>query len=171
MYTKSLRGMSTASSLTGAMALAGCGVAGPATLTVPTGMSASTAAGVKVESTEDTIASLLPDPGREFAPVSARSRTDEFHITAISSDDNNGFHMSYMVAGQERTVHFEADDYGTPEYSDETYTKTEDGGEFWLDAPLGSFANENENQGSPYIEYHDLYSTRDIIAGLNNRPI
>ena len=92
MYPHVLRGLSTATSLAAAISLIGCGggssgVTTPVEppLNIPTGMTASSAAGVKARGQGDTIASLLPETGQQFAPVSARSRIDEFHVTAISS--------------------------------------------------------------------------------------
>lgn len=175
MYPQIQRGISIAATLTGAIALAGCGgggggMAGPATLTIPTGMSASTAAGVTARSGDDTIALLLPDSGREFAPVSARAAKDEFHVTAISSDGNNGFRVTYVVAGRERAVHFEADDYGADTGSPfDYYAETEDGGRFWLYSQFGGFSGEDRNQGSPYFDYHDVHNSGVGGYGTSNR--
>ena len=186
MNSQVLRDLPIAVTLTGAIVLQGCGGGGgsmtgtvtpvepptetqPATLAIPTGMNMSTAPGVTARSAGDTIAALLPQPGRQFAPVSARSRMDEFHVKAIASDGNNGFRVTYVVAGQERTVHFEADGYDTPDYRYEFHAETEDGGRFWLDAPLRSFSGEEKNQGSPHFEYHDFYGTGVDGYGTRNR--
>ena len=80
-------------------------------------MTASAGAPIHAQDADDTIAMLLPDSTRQFAPVSSRARTDEFHVKAFASDGNNGFVVTYVVAGQEYTVHFEANDYGTPRVS------------------------------------------------------
>lgn len=187
MNPQVLRVLPIAVTLTGAIALQGCGGGGgsmtgtvtpvepptetqPATLAIPTGMNASTAPGVTARSPGDTIAALLAQPGRQFAPVSARSRMDEFHVKAIASDGNNGFRVIYVVAGRERTVHFEADDFGAdPRNLYDFHVETEDGGRFWLDAPLGSFSDETKNQGSPHFEYHDFYGTGVSGYGTRNR--
>ena len=192
MNLRVLRGLSTAATLAGAAALFGCGGGGsggsgsmtgtvtpvdppqmpepPApTLAIPVGMTASPASGVTARSAGDTIAALLPQPGRQFAPVSARSRMDEFHVKTIASDGNNGFRVTYVVAGQERAVHFEASDYGTPDYQYDYYAETDDGGRFWLDSPFGSFSEEDKNQGSPYFEYLDIYGSGVDSYGTRNR--
>ena len=189
MNSNVTRGLSTAATLAGAVALFGCGGGGhgmsdttppvepplrpepPArTLTVPTGMTASSAPGVTAQNAGDTIAALLPRPGQKFAPVSARSRTDEFHVKAISSDGNNGFRVTYVVAGQERTVHFEADDYGARTGSPaDYYAETADGGRFWLNAFFRSFSQEAKNQGSPDFEYLDIYGSGVSGYGTLNR--
>ena len=123
------RSLATAASLAAAISLLGCGGGSstsdattpvepaptpesPApTLTVPTGMTASAVSGVQARNARDTIETLLPRPAIRFAPVSARSRTDEFHVTSISSDGNNGFSVTFVLRGQESTVHFKADDF------------------------------------------------------------
>ena len=187
MYPKNRRALPIAVALIGAVALHGCGGGGgsmtgivtpvpppveprPATLTIPTGMTASTAPGVTARGVDDTIASLLPDSGREFAPVSARATMDEFHVTAISSDGNNGFRVTYVVAGQERTVHFEADDLGADSGSSfEYYAETQDGGRFWLYSQFGGFSGEDRNQGSAYFDYHDVHNSGVYGYGTSNR--
>ncbi|MCY4453454.1 MAG: transferrin-binding protein-like solute binding protein [Immundisolibacterales bacterium] len=175
MQTNVLRGLYLAATFTGAFALEGCGGGGggmsgaippverptepdPATLTIPTGMHASTAPGVTARGAGDSIASLLPQPGRRFAPVSARSRTDEFHVTAISSDGNNGFRVTYVVGGRARTVHFEAGDYEAGGFSGDYYKETQDGGRFWLDSAFGAFSESERNRGSGRFEYVEMMS-------------
>ena len=190
MFHQILRGLSITATIAGAIALFGCGggsgggMAGttppvdpppatetpPARLTIPTGMTASAAPGIAARSDGDTIAALIPLPGQAFAPVSARSRMDEFHVKTISSDGNNGFVVTYVVAGRERTVHFEADDYGARAGNpSDYYTETPDGGRFWLNALFGSFSNEEKNQGSPYFEYLDIYGSGVDGYGTRNR--
>ena len=189
MNSHTLRGLSISAVMAGAVALNGCGGSGGGsmsgtmtpvdppqppeppspTLTVPTGMTASSAPGVTARSAGDTIAALLPRPDRAFAPVSAKSRIDEFHVKAISSDGNDGFRVTYVVAGRERTVHFEADDYGTADFQTDYYTETEDGGRFWLNSLFGSFSEEDKNEGSPYFEYLDIYGSGVNSNGARNR--
>ena len=185
MHPHALRTLSIAAAFAGT-ALAGCGGGGgmtgtgtpveppterePASLAIPAGMSASAAPGVTAQSTGDTIASLLPDPGRQFAPVSARSRMDEFRVTAISSDGDNGFRVTYVVDGQEREVHFQADDFGAdPRSSRDYHTENEEGARFWLYSPFGSFNEDEKNQGSPNFEYLDVYSSGVGGYGTSNR--
>ena len=189
MNSHTLRGLSITAVMAGAVALNGCGGSGGGsmsgtmtpvdppqppeppspTLTVPTGMTASSALGVTARSAGDTIAALLPRPDRAFAPVSAKSRMDEFHVKTISSDGNDGFRVTYVVAGRERTVHFEADDYGTADFQTNYYTETEDGGRFWLNSQFGSFSEEDKNEGSPYFEYLDIYGSGSSGSDPQNR--
>ena len=79
------------------------------TLVVPAHMAVSDAAPVRAGSAADTLGALLPDSANQFAPVSARSRTDEIHVKTIASDGNSGFVVTYVIAGEERSVHLEAD--------------------------------------------------------------
>ena len=189
MNSHTLRGLSIVAVMAGAVALNGCGGSGGSslsgtmtpvdppqppeppspTLTVPTGMTASSAPGVTARSAGDTIAALLPRPGRAFAPVSTRSRMDEFHVKTISSDGNNGFVVTYVVAGRERTVHFEADDYGTADFKFDFYTETEDGGRFWLNSPFDSFSEVDKNEGSPYFEYLEIFGSGVSGSEPHNR--
>ena len=189
MNLRVLRGLSTAATLAGATALFGCGGGGsgsmtgtvtpvdppqmpepPApTLAIPAGMTASTASGVTARSAGDTIAALLPQPGRQFAPVSARSRMDEFHVKTISSDGNDGFRVTYVLGGQERTVHFEAAEYGTPDYPSDYFTETDDGARFWLNDTFRSFRGEEKNRGTPDFRYLDVYGSGGYGYGTDNR--
>ena len=149
--------------------LSGCGGGGSdgmmsdtaePTLTIPRGMTASAEAPIHAQDADDTIAMLLPDSTRQFAPVSSRAWTDEFHVKVFASDGNNGFVVTYVVAGRERTVRFEASDYDTPENPGNFYyTETADGGKFFLGAHFASFDGEEKNQGSPYFEYLDIYNS------------
>ena len=179
------KGLSTAACVAGAVSLAGCGGGGAASikpdmmtgtmtpttpaLSVPTGMTVSSATPIYARSSNDTIATLLPDATQRFAPVSARSRSDGFHVKSIASDGSNGFVVTYVVAGTERRVHFEADDYATPEGQNQYYTQTEDGARFWLGYRYGSFTGEEKNQGSPYFEYMDVYDSGVNTSDTWNR--
>ena len=186
MNPRALRILTISASMACAVALLGCGGGGGGTadtmkpvdpppeppgpsLTVPTGMSASTAAGVQASGAGDTIATLLPDASREFAPVSARSLSDEFHVKSISSDGNDGFRVTYAIAGRERTVHFAAEDYGTSQYPWDFYKETPDGGRFWLWSRFGSFSGADKNQGSPRFRYFDIYGSSVSGYGRHNR--
>ena len=179
-----LRSVSTGACVAGAVTLVGCGGGGsasgrpdtdtmrpavPQSLTVPTAMTASPAAPVHAENDDDTIAMLLPNAARQFAPVSARSRSDEFHVKTIASDGNDGFVVTYVVAGQERTVHFEADEYGTSRAPHDYYTETEDGAQFWLNSRYGSFAGDEKNEGSPWFQYLDIYGSGVATDNARNR--
>ncbi len=112
---------------------------------------------------DDTLAALLPDETRRFAPLttaierdSAASTTEtgESHVKTISSDGNNGFHVTYVVDGEERTVHFEAADYNRGSYSTEV-----EGVQYWFWSVTGAFDGTNKNRGSSLYRYMDLNST------------
>ena len=94
----------------------------------PDGISVSPGAAVYADSSDDTLANLLPDGNVTFAPLSAalvfdwgrnQVRTTETggaYLKSISSDGANGFRMTYVIDGRESSVHFGADDRGD-EYS------------------------------------------------------
>ena len=168
MKQNMLHGPSLAALLTVALTVSGCGGGGgtsntmaPAdpttptpTLAVPTGMSASTESGVQAQNANHTIANLLPRPESRFAPVSARSRTDEFHVTSISSDGDNGFHVTFVLGGVESTVHFEDGDFGaSPSFATDYFVETPDGARFWLNGIFRAFSEEDRTQGPPGFEY------------------
>ena len=117
------------------LGLAGCGggssmttMEEPEPLTIPDGFAASSATPVTATSTTDTMAELLPNPANLFVPLmsmfsgdpSAQSPSSELtgdiRVKTVSSDGNNGFHVTYEVGGEESTIHFEADDYREGEY-------------------------------------------------------
>ncbi|MDE0342231.1 MAG: transferrin-binding protein-like solute binding protein [Deltaproteobacteria bacterium] len=92
------------------------------------GIAVSPGAAVYADSSDDTLANLLPDGDVAFAPLSAalvfdwarnQVRTTETggaYLKSISSDGANGFQMTYVIDGRESSVHFGADDRGD-EYS------------------------------------------------------
>ena len=88
-----------------------------------TGSTRSTGTPVYASTTGDTLDALLPDPSNQFAPQSAvieqvysspRSAllSGDAYIKAISSDGAGGFHVTYVLGDDERSIHFEAADYG-----------------------------------------------------------
>ena len=92
------------------------------------GIAVSTGAAAYADSSEDTLANLLPDGDTAFAPLTAALVFDwsqnEVRATesggawlkSISSDGANGFRMTYVIDGRESSVHFGADERGD-EYS------------------------------------------------------
>ena len=92
-----------------------------------------------------------------------------FHVNAIASDGNNGFIVTYVIGGEERTVHFEADGYGTSDYQYDYYTETEDGVRFWLNSRYGSFTGEEKNQGSADFQYLDVYGSGFSVPGEDSQ--
>ena len=93
------------------------------------GVAVSPGAAVYADSSDDTLANLLPDGDVAFAPLSAalvfdwdrnQVRTTETggaYLKSISSDGANGFRMTYVIDGREASVHFGADDHRDDEYS------------------------------------------------------
>ena len=96
---------------------------------IPTGLSRSTETpvfsteeGERLDSeTDPGLAQLLPDSDVRFPALSSTlglnyrdsrvSLSDNAHVRAISSDGQGGFHVTYVISGQERTVHFESSEY------------------------------------------------------------
>ena len=95
----------------------GTGMTDDPTLTVRDGLAQSAATPVHAGSANDTLATLLPDATNQFAPLTSTLRRDwgesttapanDSHIKTIASDGSNGFHVTYVVGGEERMIHFE----------------------------------------------------------------
>ena len=96
------------------------------TLTVRDGLAQSAATPVHAGSANDTLATLLPDATNQFAPLTSTLRRDwgesttapanDSHIKTIASDGSNGFHVTYVVGGDERMIHFAEADYVAEDY-------------------------------------------------------
>ena len=134
----------------------------PAPLDPPQGLTQSTAAPVTSGSATDTLAALLPDSTNQFAPLSASierdfgastATTDDSYIKTISSDGNNGFHVTYVVGGEEQSVHFEEDDYDSAGYG---YFKEVTGVDYWFGSLTDSYHGAEKNRGTPRWSYVDL---------------
>ena len=155
-----------------AAAISGCGGGGgtmtggggmpPAPLDPSQGLTQSTAAPVNSSSAGDTLAALLPDSTNQFAPLSASierdmgastATTDDSYIKAISSDGNNGFHVTHVVGDEEQSVHFEEDDYVSANYA---YFKEVDGVDYWFGSSTDSYHGAEKNRGTPRWSYVDL---------------
>ena len=168
-------------------ALAGCGGGGsmttmeePEPLTIPDGFAASSATPVTATSTTDTMAELLPNPANLFVPLmamfsgdpSAQSPSSELtgdvRVKTVSSDGNNGFHVTYEVGGEESTIHFEADDYNEGQYF---YGKTVDGILYFLGTWTDSFEGPDKNQGARNFAYFDVnnFGQYDEATGATDR--
>ena len=92
------------------------------------GIAVSPGAAVYADSSDDTLANLLPDGDTAFAPLSASlvfdwgnnqlraTESGGAYLKSISSDGANGFRMTYVIDGRESSVHFGANDRGD-EYS------------------------------------------------------
>lgn len=130
----------------------------------------SEAPAVYAKSEADAIARKLPDPTTEFAPFSAAMKQDltantveqatEFRIVTISSDGDNGFHVTYRIGDVDRSVHFTKDD--TTGFG--TYSKEIDDRRFRLWDKLEAFGTHNlgesrvaehKDRGSPFLQYVD----------------
>ena len=156
----------------------------PAPLTPATGLTASdhTPAPDYASSSNHTMAELLPDPTNSFAPITSSLRmdydndvasiTDSFHVKSISSDGNNGFHITYVIGGLEKTIHFSESDYRT---SNRDYrTSDENGVTFTLWSYTDSIRGSDKNRGSSEFAYFDAFGNylADIDAtGADGRAL
>ena len=156
-----------------AAAISGCGGGGGTTMDTgsgmtggggmpldpPEGLTQSQATPVNSSSATDTLATLLPDSTNQFAPLSASIERDyaastvttsDSYIKMISSDGNNGFHVTYVVGGEERMIHFEEADYITEQYN---YVTEVDGVQYFLWSYTDSYHGAEKNMGSPRYRY------------------
>ena len=152
----------TGSGMTGGTGGTGSGMTGDPTLTIQDGLTRSTATPVHASNANDTLATLLPDSANRFAPLTSAvevdygtssAATSESHIKTISSDGNNGFHVTYVVGGDERMVHFEQADYVV---EDGNYQTEVDGISYWLWSNIGSHRGTDKNRGSFRYKYADV---------------
>ena len=116
------------------------------------------------DSNSHTLAVLLPDTNSQFAPVTSATsvnhvmqtvnRTSDIHVKSISGDGDNGFSVTYVLYGEERTVHFGSNEYGTSDNPHGYYT-TSGGARFWLSSETDSFSGTEKNRGSSEFGYFD----------------
>jgi len=137
----------------------------PVPLVPGDGLTRSTEDSVKAGSAASTLAALLPDETNRFAPLStlverdsaaSTTTTSESHVKTISSDGNNGFHVTYVVGSDESAIHFEADDYVPRNRS---FYKEVEGVQYWFWSVTGAFNGTDKNRGSSRYKYVDLGST------------
>ena len=132
-------------------------------ISLPVGLLRSAAAPVHAANPEDTLAALLPDAQNRFAPLSSSMRrsfsdpqrsdlVDDAYVKAISSDGNNGFHVTYVVNGEERMVHFEDADYDS---EDDAFSKATGSIEQQFSARTDAFDGPDRNRGSSRYDYFD----------------
>ena len=141
----------------------GTGVTDDPTLTVADGLAQSAATPVHAGSANDTLATLLPDATNQFAPLTSTLRRDwgesttapanDSHIKTIASDGSNGFHVTYVVGGEERMIHFEEADYIV---SGRYYYKEVDGVRDSLWSWTSAFHGADKNLGSSRYTYVDV---------------
>lgn len=147
------------------------------TLMPATGLTPSAATPQYAAGAGDTIDALLPNASRTFAPLSSTlvrkfsqprstSIAEDAYIKTISSDGANGFHVTYVVGSDERMVHFEVGDYGTPDSPTGYFKRTEDGSRYWLWSYTGAFAGPNKNRGSASGEFRYF----DVGGGSTSPP-
>ena len=91
---------------------------------------------------------------RIFSEPQSSELADDVHIKSISSDGNNGFHVTYVVGGQEEMVHFEEADYDS---QNESFTKDVDGIKYELASRTAAFQGPDKNQGSSEFKYLDAH--------------
>ena len=99
-------------------------------------------------------------PGSELA--------SDLRVKTVSSDGNDGFHVTWVAGGEEQTVHFEAADYLDGQYY---YSKEVDGVEYFLSTHTDSFERADKNQGPSAYRYfdHNQFGIYDAEAGLIDR--
>ena len=117
------------------------------------GLTRSEATPVSSSSAADTLAALLPDSTNEFAPLTSSierdigestTTTSESYVKTISSDGANGFHVTFVVGGEEQSVHFEDDDYNLQQGG---YNKEVDGVDYWFWSWIESHHGAEKNMG------------------------
>ena len=130
------------------------------------GLTASESAPIHATGVGSTIAELFPKPENTFAPLSSAIKrtlgdtpqaelSDEFHVRAISSDGANGFRVTYVVGGEERTVLLEESDFGMT--ASREYFKQSEDERFWLWSYTDSFGGAERNRGSSQFRYFDAH--------------
>ena len=153
-----------------AAAISGCGGGGSTKTDTGSGMPLDPAEGLTRSSAApanssvatDTLAALLPDAANQFAPLTtsierdfgaSTTTTSEAYVKTIASDGDNGFHVTFVVGGEEQSVHFEEGDYNSANYG---YFKEVDGVEYWLGSLTDSYHGAEKNRGTPRYSYVDL---------------
>ena len=85
----------------------------------------------------------------------AAGLTTDAYVRTIASDGDNGFRVTYVLDGEERTVHLRESDYGTRRYPDGYFVETEDAF-VGLSSETDSFSGTDKNRGHPDLGYFDL---------------
>ena len=144
---------------------------------------------VYADSSQDTLADLLPGGETVFSPLSSALRLDygmdtaaqpdqgTAYVKSISGDGMGGFHIVSVFDGEETRVHFEAGDY---DESLASFLKIPDDGQaiyallsftdaFWGEDPGGPAATDRTN-GSSEFDYFDFgywfhYEGSDAATG------
>ena len=136
----------------------------PAGAVVPSGTVASAAAPVLATTARpNALATALPVASNSFAPLSAPlTRTsgtqpsvavnDEDRVKTVASDGDDGFRVTYVFRGNERTIHFREADYRD---ANGDYRRSEEGDVFRLWSSTGAFAGAEKNEGSSEFRYFE----------------
>lgn len=136
----------------------------PAGAVVPSGTVASAAAPVLATTARpNTLATALPVASNSFAPLSAPlTRTSgsqpsvaldgESRVKTVASDGDDGFRVTYVFRGNERTVHFREADYRD---ANGDYRRSEEDDVFGLWSSTGAFAGAEKNEGSSEFRYFE----------------
>ena len=127
---------------------------------------------VYAASDQETLASLLPGGEAAFSPLSsairraypgtnrgvAQSALGAAYVKSVSSDGEGGFHVSYVIDGEEALIHFAADQY-RPMYFD--FQDSKEDTEFyfwsWTDSFSGDPDDPDLTDGSTFFDYFDFH--------------
>ena len=136
----------------------------PAGAVVPSGTVASAAAPILATTARPSaLATALPVASNSFAPLSAPlTRTsgtqpsvavnDEDRVKTVASDGDDGFRVTYVFRGNERTIHFREADYRD---ANGDYRRSEEDDVFGLWSSTGAFAGAEKNEGSSEFRYFE----------------
>lgn len=150
------------------------------------GIAVSPGAAVYADSSDDTLANLLPDGDTAFAPLSAalvfdwhrnQVRATEqggAYVKSISSDGANGFRLTYVIDGRETEVHFGADDRND-EYGYRVNTGPGDNARYLWSLTDSMWSGEDRTDwtsGSSEFDYVDIngwaiYPPGDGFRGIS----
>ena len=145
-------------SLVATLTLFGCGGGGGGSATM---MPDDDSTAMMPEKIVPTLTESLENPDNQFAPVTVAQRrkysadppgaelTNDIRVTALSGDGADGFHLTYVAGGDEKTVHFTAGDFDTSECGNCYYIETEDGTRIW-------FYSEKRGSEASRYKYFDL---------------
>lgn len=167
---------SMALSLIAMLALAGCGGGGGSNVMNTGGpQPPGTGTGQPPPATPPTptLAELIADPANSFEAVSSSLRqssgrssvTDRFSITAVTSDGDNGFHVTYVIDGTEATVHFQKTDL---EEGGGSYIKEDGDRRHWLWSSSGGFDGVNYGIGTEFSYFDILGSSHGEGARIHS---
>ena len=93
------------------------------------------------------------------------------YVKSVSSDGEGGFHVSYVIDGEETLVHFEADQY-RPAPNFDFQNLMEDTGFWvwsWTDSFTGDPNDPDRTDGSTFFDYFDFHGWAYEGAGEGRR--